>query len=75
MLCNFTPVVREGYRFGMPCAGRWVEIFNSDSEFFGGSNVGNAGGVSTVPEPWHYRDNSIAVMLPPLGAVYLKLQR
>ena len=75
VLCNFTPVVREGYRFGVPAAGRWMEIFNSDSEYFGGSNVGNNGGVDSEPRPWHNRDNSIAVTLPPLGAVYLKLRR
>ncbi|MBI4678773.1 MAG: 1,4-alpha-glucan branching protein GlgB [Elusimicrobia bacterium] len=70
--CNFTPVPREGYRIGLPAAGFYREILNSDSEFFGGSNMGNNGGVQTQEAPWHGRPCSALVTLPPLGAVILK---
>ncbi len=67
--CNFTPVPRAGYRFGVPAAGFYTEVLNSDSELFGGSNVGNAGGVPSEAIPCHGRQNSILVTLPPLGVV------
>ncbi|MBI5884288.1 MAG: 1,4-alpha-glucan branching protein GlgB [Elusimicrobia bacterium] len=70
--CNFTPVPRHGYRMGMPMPGGYREILNSDSEFYGGSNVGNGGGVHTEDVPWHGRPCSAIVTLPPLGAVVLK---
>jgi len=71
VLCafNFTPVPREAYRLGVPCAGRWVEALNSDAEVYGGSGWGNMGGVSAEAEPWHGRPYSVTVSLPPLGAV------
>jgi len=74
VLCNFTPVPRHNYRFGIPSPGRWLEIFNSDSEYFGGSNVGNEGGVESEPIPWHHYDQSVSLTLPPLAAIYLKKQ-
>ncbi len=68
--CNFTPVPRTNYRFGVPEAGFYEEIFNTDSEAFGGSNFGNGGVVvPSDPEPKHGRADSIAVSLPPLGVV------
>jgi 1,4-alpha-glucan branching enzyme len=67
--CNFTPVPRSGYRFGVPAAGFWAEVLNSDSELFGGSNLGNAGGVESEPVPCHGRAHSIPVTLPPLAVV------
>ncbi|MFA6317635.1 MAG: 1,4-alpha-glucan branching protein GlgB [Elusimicrobiota bacterium] len=70
--CNFTPVPRQGYRMGMPVPGFYREIVNSDSEFFGGSNLGNGGGVHTQDVPWHGRPCSAVITLPPLGAVILK---
>ncbi|MBI5622980.1 MAG: 1,4-alpha-glucan branching protein GlgB [Elusimicrobia bacterium] len=70
--CNFTPVPRHGYRMGMPLPGSYREVLNSDSEFFGGSNVGNGGGVQTEDTPWHGRPCSAVVTLPPLAAVVLK---
>ncbi|MBI5209035.1 MAG: 1,4-alpha-glucan branching protein GlgB [Elusimicrobia bacterium] len=70
--CNFTPVPRYGYRVGVPAGGYYREVLNSDSEFFGGSNVGNAGGVHTEAVPWHGRPHSVCLNLPPLGAVILK---
>ena len=51
--CNFTPVPRQKYRFGVPEEGFYEEILNSDSELFGGSNMGNGGVVSTQPVPSH----------------------
>jgi 1,4-alpha-glucan branching enzyme len=67
--CNFTPVPRQGYEFGVPEAGFYEEILNTDSELFGGSNIGNGGMVSSRPIPKHDRQQSIAVTLPPLAVV------
>jgi 1,4-alpha-glucan branching enzyme len=67
--CNFTPVPRHGYEFGVPEEGFYEEILNTDSELFGGSNVGNGGCVSSRPVPKHNRPYSIAVTLPPLAVV------
>ncbi len=75
VVCNFTPVVRENYRVGVPRAGFYREILNSDSTHYGGSNVGNAGGVRAEPFPWNDRPYSIKLKLPPLAAVYFKPQR
>ena len=74
MLCvfNLTPVPRYGYRVGAPEAGRYREVFNSDAAEFGGSNVGNYGGVFTQDIPWHGQLQSIHMNVPPLGAVFLK---
>ena len=70
-VANFTPVVREGYRIGVPAAGRYTELLNSDSAFYGGSNVGNLGEVPTEPIASHGHDQSIALTLPPLACVFL----
>jgi 1,4-alpha-glucan branching enzyme len=67
--CNFTPVPRQGYEFGVPAEGFYQEILNTDSELFGGSNIGNGGLVSSRPIPRHNRPNSISVTLPPLAVV------
>lgn len=67
--CNFTPVPRYGYRFGVPAEGFYEEVFNSDSEKYGGSGVGNVPGVPAVPVPCHGRDHSIEITLPPLAVV------
>jgi 1,4-alpha-glucan branching enzyme len=74
-VCNFTPVVRENYRVGVPEAGFYREIFNSDSEYYDGTNIGNAGGVQADPVPWNGRAYSLKLKLPPLAAVYFKLRR
>jgi 1,4-alpha-glucan branching enzyme len=73
-LFNFTPVVREGYRVGMPSAGVYREILNSDADVYGGSNVGNSGMVVTTAQPWMGREDSAVVTLPPLGFIVLQLQ-
>ncbi len=67
--CNFTPVPRQGYEFGVPSAGFYEEILNTDSDLFGGSNLGNGGLVSSQPVPRHNRPHSIAITLPPLAVV------
>ncbi|MCQ4277391.1 1,4-alpha-glucan branching protein GlgB [Stutzerimonas degradans] len=69
---NFTPVVREGYRVGVPQEGRWQEIFNSDAACYGGSNVGNGGGILAEGTPAHGEQYSLQLTLPPLGVVILR---
>jgi len=69
---NFTPVVRENYRMGVPFSGFYREVLNSDSELYGGSNQGNAGGVQSEATPWMGRPHSVKLTLPPLGAVLLR---
>jgi 1,4-alpha-glucan branching enzyme len=73
--CNFTPVVREQYPIGVPHAGWYQEIFNSDSQFYGGSNVGNFPGVMADEPGWHGRPAKLLVTLPPLATVVFKPQR
>ena len=70
--CNFTPVLRQGYRLGVPAAGSYEEIFNSDSAWYGGSNTGNGGGLQSAPVPHHGREHSLSLTLPPLAVVVLK---
>ncbi len=70
--CNFTPVVRYDYRVGVPKSGFWREIFNSDSELYGGSNVGNYPGATTLGESHHDRPDSIAVVMPPLAVTIFR---
>ncbi len=69
---NFTPVVREGYRIGLPRGGRWREVLNTDAANYGGSGQGNLGGVDAEEVPCHGRPFSAALTLPPLGAVLLR---
>jgi 1,4-alpha-glucan branching enzyme len=68
---NLAPVPRHGYRVGMPRSCRWREVLNSDSIFYGGSGVGNLGGVDAEAVPWHDQPFSAELTLPPLGAVWL----
>jgi 1,4-alpha-glucan branching enzyme len=68
---NLSPVPREGYRLGLPRSCRWKEAINTDSTFYGGSDVGNLGGVVPEPHPWHGQSFSAEVTLPPLAAVWL----
>jgi 1,4-alpha-glucan branching enzyme len=73
VLCNFTPVPRHGYRVGVPQAGFWREIINTDAETYGGSNVGNGGGVSAEPIVSHGFEDSLSLHLPPLATLMLKV--
>jgi 1,4-alpha-glucan branching enzyme len=67
VVCNFTPVIRHNYRIGVPRGGYWVERLNTDSTYYGGSNVGNGGGVEAKAEPSHGQPFSIQLTLPPLA--------
>jgi len=69
---NFTPLPRISYRIGVPGAGQWQEILNTDAEAYGGSNVGNAGSLHAEFTPWHHQPFSLCVTLPPLGAVFFR---
>ena len=70
-VANFTPIVRQNYRIGVPSAGVWLEAANSDNLRYGGSGVMNES-VETDPISTHGHDQSIEVNLPPLGAIFLK---
>jgi len=72
MVANFTPVPRPGYRIGVPAGGCYRELLNSDSEAYGGSNMGNAGGVPAEPVSAHGFDQSLSLVVPPLGFLLLK---
>ena len=69
---NFTPVMRDGYRLGVPAGGAYTELINSDSELYGGSNIGNGGIVATEAIPSHGHPESLRLCLPPLGFLLLK---
>jgi 1,4-alpha-glucan branching enzyme len=68
---NLSPVPRYEYRVGMPASGRWREALNTDSAYYGGSGVGNLGGVEAEATPWHDQPFSALLTLPPLAAVWL----
>ncbi|MBI4083074.1 MAG: 1,4-alpha-glucan branching protein GlgB [Candidatus Lambdaproteobacteria bacterium] len=70
---NFSPVVRHGYRVGLPRPGRYEEILNTDAAIYGGSNQGNSGGVWADPWPWHGQPYSAALTLPPLAVLWLRV--
>jgi 1,4-alpha-glucan branching enzyme len=72
VVVNYTPVPRTGYRIGVPADQRYREMFNSDSQFYGGSNMGN-GMADLVPEqrPWMGRPYSVVITVPPLAAIIL----
>ena len=69
---NLSPVPRPGYRLGLPAAGAWAEVLNTDSAAYGGSNTGNLGGIVTEEHPWHGHEASALVTLPPLATVWLR---
>ena len=73
VVCNFTPEVRRNYRIGVPVKGIYREVFNSDAERFGGSNVLNEGPIKTEDIFWHNLNQSVKLSLPPLSTICLKL--
>ena len=75
VVCNFTPVPRYQYRIGLPRGGRWREVLNSDATLYGGSGLGNFGGVEALARRHHGRPYSVALTLPPLGVVFLKPEK
>jgi 1,4-alpha-glucan branching enzyme len=70
-VANFSAVPHHGYRLGLPAAGTWTEVLNTDAEAYAGSGVGNLGTVTATEDPWHGQPASTTVTLPPLGAVFL----
>jgi 1,4-alpha-glucan branching enzyme len=73
IVCNFTPVPRFNYRVGIPHKGFWKEQLNSNAGDYGGSGTGNLGGVDADPIPFHGRPYSIDITLPPLAALFFKM--
>jgi 1,4-alpha-glucan branching enzyme len=71
-VANFAAVPHGDYRLGLPAAGRWTEVVNTDAEAYRGSGVGNLGGVDAVDTPWHGQPASTTLTLPPLGTVWLR---
>ncbi len=69
---NATPTVHYGYRVGVPQGGQWSELLNSDAEVYGGSGMGNLGGVAAEDQPWHGSPHSLPLTLPPLAVVLLR---
>ncbi len=72
IVCNFTPIPRMDYRIGVPHGGFWREVLNSDAKEYGGSGSGNYGGREAEEIPAHGKPFSLKLMLPPLGALFLK---
>ncbi|HLP80573.1 MAG TPA: 1,4-alpha-glucan branching protein GlgB [Nitrosomonas sp.] len=73
IVLNFTPVPRTGYRIGVPRGGAYHELFNSDSAYYGGSNLGNLGNITAASQPWMGFGHSIAITLPPLAGIVLSI--
>ena len=69
-ICNLSPEVRRDYRVGFPLRGRWLEVLNTDSTYYGGSDVGNLGGVLAEAGGWHDQPYSAEVTLPPLSVCW-----
>lgn len=69
---NFTPIPRPNSRVGVPLAGFWREILNTNAREYGGSGQGNQGGIQAAPLGWHFKPHSLHLTLPPLGAVFFK---
>lgn len=75
VVCNFTPVVRHDYLVGVPAAGDWDEVLNTDSAYYGGTNIGNGGRLHALEQPMHGHPQALALTLPPLATVYLRPRR
>ena len=73
VVCNFTPVVRENYRIGVPSKGKLTELFNTDKKEYGGSGIGNPKAIKIEKEPWNGREHSVALILPPLSVTVFKI--
>ncbi len=72
VVCNFTPIIRENYLVGVPSGGYWRELLNSDAGIYGGSGVGNLGGVEASPVSTGEMYHSLTLRLPPLGVLFFK---
>jgi 1,4-alpha-glucan branching enzyme len=75
VVCNFTPAPHKGYRIGVPEPGDYLEIFNSDAEIFGGSNMGNGGRINAETTGSHGRPASLCLTIPPLGVLIFRPAR
>jgi len=73
VVCNFTPVLRENYRIGVPKTGSYTEVFNSDDMRFGGFGYKNESRIKTDTIPYHGFLQSVTIKIPPLGAIFLKI--
>jgi len=73
VVCNFTPVVRENYRIGLPTKGKLTELFNTDKKEYGGSGIGNSKAIKIEKEPWNGREYSVVLTLPPLSVTVFKI--
>jgi 1,4-alpha-glucan branching enzyme len=69
VILNLTPVPRENYRVGLPRAGKWKEVINTDAAIYAGSNKGNLGGVTAAAIPCHGQQNSAEFYLPPMSVI------
>jgi 1,4-alpha-glucan branching enzyme len=75
VVCNFTPVAREGYCFGAPQSGNWEEVLNSDDKKYGGKGILNSKPIKAKKEEKHGRKFSLEVSVPPLGVVIFAPQK
>jgi 1,4-alpha-glucan branching enzyme len=73
VVCNFTPACHHDFMLGVPCAGHYRELLNSDSEIYGGSNQGNLGGVHAIAQTWQGQTHSICITVPPLSTIIFAL--
>ncbi|HEY0379780.1 MAG TPA: alpha amylase C-terminal domain-containing protein, partial [Pyrinomonadaceae bacterium] len=71
-VCNFSPIVRDGYRLGLPLPGRYRQILNTDAARYGGGGVGSVEFVTAEQQPWHGQPLSAALTLPPLSTIWLE---
>ncbi|QMU58423.1 MAG: 1,4-alpha-glucan branching protein GlgB [Boseongicola sp.] len=74
VICNFTPIERVDWQCGLPEAGRWSEVLNTDAAIYGGGNRGNYGEVVTDTEGWHGQPVSAKVTIPPLSVIFLRYE-
>ena len=75
VIANLTPVPRLRYRIGLPRPGKWREVLNSDAAVYGGSNMGNLGGVTAADKPWQGQPCSAEFILPPLSILVFRPER
>jgi len=71
-VANFAAVPHESYKVGLPAAGRWTEMLNTDADTYYGSGVGNLGSVVAADESWHGQPASTTLVAPPLGTLWLR---
>jgi 1,4-alpha-glucan branching enzyme len=72
VVCNFSNQVYRSYRIGVPRGGRWEEILNSDASIYGGSGLGNMGGLVPSPIGWNRQPHSLVLLLPPFTVLIFK---